>query len=173
MDTQQNDAPSVPQNDAPSVDQSILGGLRQARQKIGAGADPLDIPVPGYDGQLVIRYRWVPMEQLASTARSLVKIDNPTKQHIAAAADAHNQCCDEVLVRVNGELKPLSTNEFPITFADGERLAFALGFQKPATARECVQAVFNNDYALVDTAFKVMSWLEDTSRKVSEEQLGE
>lgn len=163
---------------APSVELSILGDLRQSRKKIGAGATPLDIPIPGYDGKLVVRFRWTPMERLASTAKSLAKIDNPTQQQIAAAADALVQCCDEFLVRVNGEdgkteLKSLSTNEFPITFSDGDRISFALGFEKPKSARECVQAVFNNDYALIDTSFKLITWLEDTSRKVSEEQLGE
>lgn len=159
--------------EAPSVDASILGELRQSRRKIGAGADPLDIPIPGYSDKLVVRFRWVPMEQLASTSKSLVKIANPTQQQIAAAADALVHCCDEVMVRVNGELQPLSTNEFPVTFADGDRLSYALGFTKPSSARECVQAVFANDYALIDVAFKLMTWLEDTSRKVSETQLGE
>lgn len=156
-----------------SVLSSILGDLRQSRQKIGAGADPLDIAVPGYDGRLVVRFRWVPPEQLAATSKSLQAIKNPTAQQIAAAADTLVATCDEFLVRVDGELQPLSTNEFPITFSDGDRLSYALGFPKPSTARECCQLVFNNDYAMGDTAFKVMTWLEDTSRRVSEEQLGE
>lgn len=158
---------------APAVDTSILGGLRQSRQKIGAGAKPLDITVPGYDDQLVARFRWTPVERLASTSKSLANIDNPATQRVAAAADALVQCNDEILVRVGGELKPLSTNEFPVTFSDGERIAYALGFDKPDTARECVRRVFNNDYAVIDVASKLMAWLEDTSRRVSEEQLGE
>ena len=157
----------------PTVDTSILSSLRQARQKIGAGAKPLDIAIPGYDNQLVARFRWTPVERLASTSKSLQNIDNPATQRVAAAADALVQCCDEILVRVNGELKSLSTNEFPVTFSDGDRLSYALNFEKPETARECVRRVFNNDYAVIDCAFKVMQWLEDTSRKVSEEQLGE
>lgn len=160
-------------HDAPSVEHSILGDLRQSRRGIGANAKPLDLIVPGYKDRLVIRYRWQPLERLASTAASLSKIDNPTTQHVAAAADVLGECCAEVLVRVNGELKPLSTNEVPVTFSDGERLSFALDFEKVESRRECVRAVFANDYALIDQAFKVMSWLEDTSRKVSEEQLGE
>jgi hypothetical protein len=34
-------------------------------------------------------------------------------------------------------------------------------------------AVFGNDYAVADTAGKLMAWLEDTSRQVDEEHLGE
>lgn len=161
------------QHDAPSVLPSILGDLRQARAKIGAGADPLDLPIPGYGDRLIVRFRWVPVERLASTSKSLAKITNPTRQQVAAAADSLVATCDEVMVRVDGEIVSLSTNEVPITFSDGDRLSFALGFPKPESARECCQAVFNNDYAMIDAAFKVMQWLEDTSRRVSEEQLGE
>lgn len=161
------------QAEAPSVRPSILGDLRKSRGKIGAGADPLDLVVPGYNDKLLIRFRWVPPEDLAATSKSLVAIKNPTKQNQAAAADAIVAACEEIMVREDDEIVPLSTNEFPITFADGERLAFALGFPNPNSARECCAAVFNNPYAMGDVALRLMQWLEDTSRRVSEEQLGE
>ena len=53
---------------APEVEPSILGVLREARARIGAGAKPLEVTIPGYDGKLVIRFRWVPVKELSRKA---------------------------------------------------------------------------------------------------------
>ncbi|MGZ4530805.1 MAG: hypothetical protein ACXVXP_00465 [Mycobacteriaceae bacterium] len=161
------------QVETPSVLPSILGDLRSARAKIGAGADPLEVVIPGYDEKLVVAFRWVPITELAATSKQLQRIKEATAMQVAAAADTLVATCDEVKVRVEGEVKPLSTNGIPITFSDGDRLSYALGFPKPKSARECCVATFNNEYAMIDVAFKVMEWLEDTSKRVDSEHLGE
>jgi hypothetical protein len=102
----------------------------------------------------------------------LAKIKEPTEQAVAAAADALVATCEEVKVNIDGTLQPLSTNGIPITFTDGERLAYALGFPVPKSARETCYAVFNNEYALIDVAQKVTTWLEDTTREIDTEFVG-
>lgn len=158
-----------------SILPSVLGELRKSRQQIGSGAAPIDIPIPGYQGKLIARFKWVPVTALAATAASLRKIKDPTTQQLAAVADALAATNDEILVHSDPETDPqsLTYQGAPCTFQNGEGLALALGFAAPRSARECVNAVFNNEYAMVDVAQRVMQWLEDTSREVDESFLGE
>lgn len=169
---------------APAVEVSILGSLRQQRSKIGEGADPLYLSVPGYDDKLVLRFKWVPFKTLTRTAQQLSKMTEPSEQAVAAAADTIVAACEEVCVRVADSDKPaaagypkgvypLSTNSVPVDFSDGDRLSYALGFQKPKDARTCAVLTFKNEYALIDVATDVTEWLRDTTRKVDEEFVGE
>lgn len=169
--------PEPPVYDAPedmAVEPSILGSLRAKRAKAGAGAEPLYLDVPNYDGDLVLEFKWVPMETLSKTGVQLAKIKNATTQTIAAAADAVVATCSELWVRVEGQEKPkpLSTNGIPVTFGD-PRVAYALGFPAAQDARTTVIRAFNNEYALIDVANKVTTWLEDTSSVVDGVFLGE
>jgi hypothetical protein len=166
-------AVAAPVSDGLNILPSVLTDLRASRARIGANAKPVSIAIPGYGGNLVARFRWVPANELAATSRSIMAIKNPTQQQLAAAADALVACNDEILVRVNGELESLQHGGEPVTFAEGAGLCVALGLPAPSSARECVMAVFGNDYAVADTAGKLMAWLEDTSRQVDEEHLGE
>lgn len=152
---------------------SVLDGLRSARAKIGANADPVDIAIPGYNGQLIARFKWVPANELVATSKSLTAIKNPTQQQLAAAADALVACNEEILVKVDGKLESLQHEGEPVTFSYGTGLLLALGLSPVSSARECVFAVFGNDYALADVCQRLMVWLEDTTRQVDEEHLGE
>jgi hypothetical protein len=153
--------------DDTAVEPSILGSLRAKRAKAGAGADPLYLPVPAYDGDLVLEFKWKPLKQISKTGVQLAKIKEATDQTIAAAADAIVATCSEIMVMVEGEdgvktRQPLSTNETPVTFSD-PRVSYALDFPKAPDARTTVIRTFNNEYALIDVANKVMLYLEDTS----------
>jgi hypothetical protein len=166
------DSPAVEATEPVEATQpSILSELRKARDKIGVGADPLRLPVPGYNGLLVVSYKWVPYSRLSATAKSLGKIKDQLEQQVAAAADTLVATCDEILINDAGELHSFSPA--PVTFADSEALAEALGFPKADSSRQTCYSVFNNEYAMIDAAFKVSSWLEDTSKQVDEEFLGE
>ncbi len=156
---------------APSPESLILSQLRERRAKIGQGSDPLDLDIPGYGGDLVIRYKWTPFSELTATAPQLQRITQPTAQALAACADTLVAACEEVLIRVEGEVRPLSTDGTPIRFDD--RLADALGFDRTKTARQCAMQVFKNDYALIEQSEAVMEWLRGTSQEVNDTFLGE
>lgn len=156
----------------PAVDpkQSVIASLREARNKIGANADPVRIAVPGYNGDLVIEYQWIPFEEISATSDSLSQIKDIADLNVAAAADTVVACCREVFVRIDGRLQPLSTNGTPVKFDD--RLAYSLGIEA-TTARATAIAVFNNEYALIETANELAKWLKDASVRVNGEFLGE
>jgi len=167
--------PALVEEDASAVQPSILTDLRARRSELGSGSKPLELDVPGYGGQLVLQFRWVTFKQLARTGTQLARIKEPTAQTIAAAADAIVATCSEILCRVeeNGArvVLPLSTNGIPVTFAD-PRVAYTLGFDPTQDARTTVIRAFNNEYALIDVANRVTTWLEDTSKAVDEEYVG-
>lgn len=167
------EAVTAPVSNGLNVLPNVLDGLAKMRAQIGANAKPVDIAIPGYDGQLIARFKWVPAEDLAATAKSLAQIKNPTKQQLAAAADALVACNEEILVKVDGKLESLLHEGEPVTFSYGTGLLLALKLPPVASARDCVFAVFGNDYALADVATRLLTWLEDTTRQVDEEHLGE
>ncbi len=150
---------------------SVLAELRTLRGTLGGESKPLDLEVPGYKGLLLIRYKWVPYSQIAQNAKSLSKIEETAERQLSAAADVLVDTCEEFLIRVGEELQPLSKNDIPVTFGD-PRLPESLGFMPTDTARKACMRVFNNDYALIRTADVVTTWLQDTSRKVDADVLG-
>lgn len=156
-----------------NVSPTLLDLLRASRARVGAGAKPITLAVPGYDELLWARYRWVPPETLGATASSIQAIKDPTEQSLALVADALVATNCEILVRDSGKLESLQHEGAPVTFTNGAGLAVALEQSAPRSARECVLAVFGNQYAIVSQAQTVMEWLEDTSKKVDGNYLGE
>lgn len=153
------------------ADQTVLDGLRAKRQALGE-KQTIVIDVPGYDGDLAVRYVWRPYEDLARKGQALAKVKSPTQRDLFGAADILAECCEEVLIRVEGHETPLSEDGDPITFGD-PRLGEALGFENPeARTRTAVFRTFENDYALLSTAVRLSAWLEDTSREVDGEFSG-
>jgi hypothetical protein len=160
-------------SELPGVVPSIATTLQTLRGQLGQNAAPLDLDVPGYDGLLVIRFKWVPFSEISKNSEALKKIGNRGVLAVAACCETLISTCQEFLCRSeDGELHPLSQTDIPITFAD-RRLADALGFDPSMNVREYVKATFNNDYAVIDTANTVMEWLQDTSKRINKTLLGE
>lgn len=143
---------------------TLLTRLRERRAALGA-ARTTDLDVPGYDGAIVVRYKWVPYEEMAKAGRKLAKIKDDTRQQLAAAADTLVMCCESILLRVEDDLQPLAEH-----FGD-EALGEALGFEAE-TARRAVFELFRNDYAVLQQAVEVSAWLQGESPEVDEEFAG-
>jgi hypothetical protein len=171
-----DEAATVPDNsnEEPVVvaeTQSVLSNLRDMRGKLGSNSTPLDLAIPGYEGLLVLRCKWIPFKDLSKHAQKLNKIDEVDELRVAAAADTLSLCCQEILIRVEDELRPMSEDSVPVTFGD-PRIAQNLGFPFPDTTRETVRAVFANDYAMMTTAESLVTWLQDTTASVNDGILG-
>jgi hypothetical protein len=162
---------TVPDGGVTGDTQSVISSLRDLRSKLGSQAPPLDIVVPGYDNVLLLRCKWVPLKTLSEAAQGLDKITEPTELHIAAAADTLVTTCQEFVIRVGKEIKPLSQDGVPITFGD-PRLPELLGFAPVESARAAVRAVFANEYALIETGNAVVEWLKDTTKRVNADLQG-
>lgn len=150
---------------------SVISQLREKRKTLGAGAKPLRLEVPGYDGLLLIDFKWVPFSELAKNALSLQKVKSPIEVQIAAACDTLIATCDGFFIRIGEDVKPLDEDEPFDTFGD-PRLPELLGYEAANSARESCRSLFANEYSLITTANTVLEWLQDTTRAVDEEHLG-
>lgn len=174
-----NPAPPVPDVSAtePTVPgggvdaTSVLATLQRLRSKLGAKADPLDIPLPGYEGLLILRCRWIPFKDLSAGADDLATISEPTEQSIAAAADTLVLTCQEFRIKVGDETRPLSEDAVPVTFGD-PRLPGLLGFDPVDSARDAARATLANEYALIGVGNQIVRWLQDTTKKLDQSYLG-
>jgi len=159
-------------HDEVEVRSSVLGDLRAARAKIGANAAPLTLDFPGYDGKLVLRFKWVSAKVLGRTAPQIARMKDPIAQREAASADLIAATCSAILVREGDKLVSLAPDDTEVSFKD-PHIAVALGFPQPSTVRETIIQAFGNEYALSETADRVSAWLEDTTQNVNREFLGE
>lgn len=156
--------------------QSVLDEVRSMRAKLGAGADPFKVPVPGFDGALVLVNRWVPLRSLSKVAQNLTSIEQPMELRIAAAADTLQKTVTEILIRVpDGSggvvFRSLNPSGVPIDFSDPS-VATYVGQPEAKTGRENVESLFGNEYALINVADMVVSWLQDTSKAHEKQILG-
>jgi hypothetical protein len=152
---------------------SIIGQLAARRAALIAERAPLDLEIPGYGGDLVVRYEFVPFERMGRIGKDLAKIKDETAQFRFAAADTLIACCREIMVRVSDELVPLADEaglSHPVQFDEALSEILALDASR---ARDVVFAVFGNDYAVLEQAAAVSDWLRDGSPEVDADLMGE
>jgi len=146
---------------------TLLSSLREKRNKIGSERH-LELEIPGYDGELVVRYQPIPWEEAKRITERLENSKNPRKE-LYAQADVLIRACEEILARVEGKLVPLST-VFPEVGAEpigfDARLAKALGFDvvNGSEGRSAVLGAFNNDLAVSKQQADVMEWIQNSER---------
>jgi hypothetical protein len=158
------------------ADKTMLDRLREKRSNLGAKRT-VTIDVPGYDGELGVRYQWKPYEELARRGQALQKVKDPTKRDMLAAADTLIALCDEVVIQAESDPRadekgwaPLTDEgDDPIKF--DEYLADKLGYEA-TSAREAVFGLFNNDYAVLNQAMTLSVWLQDTTQEVDSDFSG-
>ena len=160
--------------------ENSIARLRAKRAALGTKRT-ITRAIPGYDGDLAVRYKWVAYEEMAKRGEALAKVKNATKRDLLAAADTLVALCEEIVVRPDdvadtriGEdgyvpLAPLE-DAHPVTFGD-DRIAVALGFE-PGTARDNVFNAVCNDYAVLGEAVALSAWLQDTSVEVDSDFSG-
>ena len=164
------DEADTSENGSQEIPASVFEELRQDHQKIGRG-QTVTIDVPGYHGNLRVRYKWVERGELTKRGRLLAKkTSDPDTLDILASCDTLITTCEELVVVVDGEEKSL--DDPPVTFLNSKMLTKHLGIEATGDPRETIRDIFNNDYALVKTAISLSRWLEDTSREVDLEALG-
>jgi hypothetical protein len=168
-DDDEEDLIAVPPN--PDDAQSLLDQIKEQREDLKSGEHRLELDVPGYNGMLVVRYkpvRWDVIEQLTKKVR---KDKSGVSKNVLASTDTIIEACEEVLLRVNGELTSIPTGQGgPVQF--DSRLASALSFEAE-TARQVVAGVFPNEMGVIDHNVRYSRWLRDVTKEVDDDLLGE
>jgi hypothetical protein len=159
---------------------SVMESLRAKHRELRE-SKTLDLPIPGYDGDLVARYRLLTMKELENIGNRVQKqVKNQGDRVLRASLDAIIVACEGMYYNRDGRLVPLSESiskdEPMIKYDDRliEFLALELREDDPleptlGPARKTVLAVFGeNDIAILDHSRAIGQWSSDTSRDVTE-----
>lgn len=149
---------------------SPLARLRAKRDEIAEHSETLDLDVPGYDGELVVRLGWRPYERLRAVGKRVAKLDKRLRDKYTAA-DALALAVDEVCMRVSGELRHLSDG-FDAVLA--EALGIDLDGVPPSdVGRVVVFETYANEHAMLGHGQRYGIWLRASGGEVDAGLLGE
>lgn len=158
--------------------ESILAGL-QARARAAHELirdRHLDLELPSYGGELVVRYRPPEFGVVQPKMEKFLMLDG--EERLYASCDLMIACCEMVLLRVNGELVPLheavtadssggDVADFATPVKLDTRLVRAVGRTMPTAEEEgpgpgrlAVITAIGDDYALCGQAAQLATWLQ-------------
>lgn len=150
---------------------SIMEQLREKR-RAAAAITTIDLAIPGYDGQLVARYRLIdPLtdgKEIADRVQRQFKEDH--ERLFYSFVDTLVVACDAMLFRdADGKLAVIDPDDLGAMTYD-ERLASFLGIES-TDARSALLGVFGgNRTAVMAHHTTFMRWMEDPAGNT---QLGE
>lgn len=157
--------------------QSIMDRLKDRREAIGSQKD-ITMDIPGYEGELVAKFKRMRWEALAEIAERAEQ-GHSKRKALNGHADVIATACEELLIRrtlPGGEesltpMHELFSDDFgdtPVRF--DPRLAewLAINIDGTPTARKVVFGVFNNDLAVTAMHNDLGAWMQ--SSKSEEEQ---
>jgi hypothetical protein len=160
---------------------TILDELRKRRQQIGDPTATVILPVNGYGGRLLARYRKLPLRDVVQ-ARKKISKRNPdeTTAALTLAANVLIDACEAFMVTLEPGANPVelqtTVEEFgadPIRYEP--RLARALAFDDklaqlpgPPRAVDVVRMTFDNTYALFDHFNSYDEWLKNAAAEDDE-----
>lgn len=150
---------------------SVWETMRQAHTALTNDREPLELEVG--DG-IIVRYRYVPLEDTEASAKQLAKIKSQTQQAITAAIDTLQLACDEILVRLPDGVKPLADPGTPPVRFD-HRLAAGMGWPDNLTGRQIVYRLFGGktgEYRIIRQAERVTEWMAAEGAEVADDFLG-
>lgn len=175
-DDERGDPSNAP--DAGSV-QSVAERLKARRNSIGSDKY-INMDLPGYDGEFVVRFKRMRWEALADIAEHAQGGGNRSKRKVLNGhADVIATACEELLIRrqsPGGEEELVPMNEFfgeifgdkPVRFDPRLSQFLELEIDGTPTARKVVFGVFNNDLAVTALHNELGEWMQ--SSKGEEDQ---
>jgi hypothetical protein len=129
-----------------------------------------DMPVPGYDGRVVVRYGPVPWSIMTKLQQPLTAGEPDATMLAKANADAVIAACRDVLVRDDaGELEGINPDG-SVRF--GPELAALLGADA-TTARGVVDWLFPSEWAVAAHASELVTWTQAATREDNDALVGE
>jgi hypothetical protein len=158
-------------------DVSVLGRLRDKRRN-AAHKQVVDLAVPGYDGELFVRYRLLDplVERKEIADRVLAQFrenDQDAEREYYILNDTLIAACVAIFAKVEGKLVPLAGEGTVTTFEDTEDLADLLAFDPADTARLTVERVFlDNRNAVKGQGMQLSFWMLDPSRDLGQGLFG-
>lgn len=148
-----------------------LEQIRKIREKI-ASKKTLTLKVPGYEGHVLVRYKYVPQEHMEQWADRVAE-DNPKVRD--AGMDMLIECCDEILVRQTPESEDEPIQEGVVTTFRSGTLHELLGYEA-SSAREEVSGLFSPEgtqpLAFYSHVEALSHWLQGSKGEIDRTLLG-
>lgn len=156
---------------------SILDRLKQQRENIGSQTHQ-DFDIPGYDGELVGKFKRMRWEALAEIAERADQ-GRSKRKALNGHADVIATACEELCIRkmlAGGEEKLIPLNELfqeefgdvPVRFDPRLSSWLELNIDGTPTARKVVFAVFNNDLAVTALHNELGAWMQSSKSEEDE-----
>jgi hypothetical protein len=159
---------------------SIMEGLRKKHQSLKS-KKTLDLPIPGYDGALVAKYRLIGLKELEVIGNKVQReFKGLGERQKYASIDAIILACEGLYYNRDGKLvglsESISDDEPPIKYdprlVEFLNLDIETGFDDDiGPARRTVLALFGgdeHDIAILDHSNSIGRWSSDTSKQVGE-----
>jgi hypothetical protein len=171
----EHDEEQVGAEEAPSRNgTSMMDSLRRKHQELTEGVT-IDIPIPGYNGALVARYRVLDVKEELGKINAKVRHEFRSLGEIAlyATIDVLIAACEGMYYNDGDKLRPLSESfgdDVPVRYDDrlAEFLALDLSEASGSYARETVRQTFGeNEPALIEHGRQLNVWMTDTSRSAT------
>jgi hypothetical protein len=173
-DVVENGTESPTEMEIPDHAPTFRDRVKQQREEVAADKWH-DIDVPGYNGDLFVRYRLLSgddIDEINQRVRQTVK--GRSEQLLAVTLDNLIAACDEVWVRDEGRELPLREHEtytgphdLPVKFdaALADYLEFTNELPDPPTARSVLLALFGgNDLAISAHGARLIQWMMKAGR---------
>lgn len=139
---------------------SVLDELRARREQLRTRDRHLDYEVPGYDGDLVIRFNPAPYETVHRYQTSA----GDAERELEVDTDVIVESCREFLVKEDdGKLAPIKEGE-TTTFATADEV---FGFESD-TVRATVLEIFPSKLAVSEAASHLVVWSRAIDYEVDE-----
>lgn len=153
--------------------ESVLARIRRRRESLARDRH-IDIDLPGYGGDVVMRFGPLAWEAIGQIQGRVQKAKGP-RRLVDAQADFLIAACREVLFRVGDDLVPIAEGE-DVRF--DARLAAALNLTEfAASARAVLFEAFaltnSPDLAVATVATELGQWMGETDIDIDEVLLGE
>ena len=148
--------------------------LRQQRTAI-ANRKSTDIPIPGYNGELVATYKMLPWEQIRAIIRRMENSKGVgDRRELYAQADTLVEACTQIRYRdislpPDEQLVPLIEGD---TVRYDAKLAEVLDFPY-ARERQCLLETFKNDFAVSVHHGQLIEWMQGADAETDQEFVGE
>lgn len=161
------------QEERPSGD-SLADRLRTKRKQAIEDTHA-DLPIPGYDRELWVRYRVLDSNEMARIGKNVKRQAKKEEDRLLlSAVDTLITACEgffQSMDRTAESLEPIVHNEHQLKY--DEDLADFLGFTA-GSARQVVMGVFaENDPQVIQHSVIVQRWMANTDYDVLSDILGE
>jgi hypothetical protein len=151
--------------------------LKELRRKMGEERPPLELAIPGYNDELVARYRvldYDEMERLQRRGGKMAQAQDREAQ-LKVTMDSIAAACVGMFVRQeDGALKPMNECPSDLDLGDepiryDERLAKVLGIDSQGKVRVLIREMFPTELSIIGHLERIDAWMSGVSESDDED----